>query len=284
MSQPGSESRETNPDRLADRVALVTGGASGIGRAIAERIVREGGRVAVGDIDQAGLDALAETLGDRGVVLRCDATDENGPAALAALALDRFGRLDVAVANAGGGIGGQIVDLTLAQWRQVIELNLTSAFLTVQAAGRVMEDGGSIIAIASLSAVQPGRAVGPYCAAKAGVVALVEVAALELGVRRIRVERRGAGHGAHAGHGTHVADPGHGGGLCGEHRAGPARRTGGHRRCRGVPGVRRCDLHHGHTLLVDGGARHLSYPDGMRIMSAPDRHAEHARPPADRPR
>lgn len=110
-----------------------------------------------------------------------------GPATLVAHAIDRFGRLDIAVANTGGGVGALIVDMTLAQWRAVVDLTLTSAFLTVQAAARVMADGGSIIAIASLSAVQPGRAVSAYCAAKAGVVALVDVAALELGPRGIRV-------------------------------------------------------------------------------------------------
>ena len=228
--------------------------------------MREGGRVAVGDIDQAGLDALAETLGDRCAVLRCDATDENGPSALAALALDRFGQLDVAVANAGGGIGGQIVDLSLAQWRQVIELNLTSAFLTVQAAGRVMRDGGSIIAIASLSAVQPGRAVGPYCAAKAGVVALVDVAALELGARRIRVNAVAPGMVRTPAMEPIWQIPG----MVEAYVENTA--LGRHGEPEDIAGavvfLASDDAAYitGHTLLVDGGARHLSYPDGMRIM------------------
>ena len=173
--------------RLDGKVAIVTGGAAGIGRAIAERMVDEGGRVVVGDIHEDGLRSVADALGEAGAVVRCDVTVEEGPEALAALAVDRFGRLDIAVANAGGGVASPIVDHTLADWQRVLDVTLTGTFLTVQAAARVMADAGSIVAIASINAVQPARRMAAYCAAKAGVVALVDVAALEFGPRGIRV-------------------------------------------------------------------------------------------------
>src|SRR5450432_3607100 len=75
-------------------------------------------------------------------------TTEEGPAALASLAVERFGQLDVAVANAGGGVACSIVDHTLDDWRRVLDLTLTGSFLTIRAAGRVMVDSGSIVAIA----------------------------------------------------------------------------------------------------------------------------------------
>lgn len=252
--------------RLDDRVALVTGGASGIGRAIAERIVRDGGSVVVGDIDDQGLASLSEKLGDACAVLHCDATAEEGPAALAALAVHRFGRLDIAVANAGGGVGGLIDDLSLAQWREVIDLSLTSTFLTVQAAGRVMADGGSIVAIASLSAVQPGRAVSAYCAAKAGVVALVDVAALEFGPRRIRVNAVAPGMVRTPAMEPIWRIPGMVEAYVDNTAIG---RYGLPDDIAGAVAFLASDdasFITGHTLLVDGGAHHLSYPDTRRII------------------
>jgi NAD(P)-dependent dehydrogenase (short-subunit alcohol dehydrogenase family) len=173
--------------RLDGKVGLVTGGASGIGRAVVERLVAEGARVVVGDVDDAGLDGMASELGDACATLRADVTSEPDQEALAHLAVDRFGRLDIAVANAGGGTSAPIVDHPADEWRRVVELCLTGAFLTVKCAGRVMADGGSVVTIASLNAVQAARGMAAYCAAKAGVVALTEVAALELGPRGIRV-------------------------------------------------------------------------------------------------
>lgn len=253
--------------RLAGKVALVTGGASGVGRAIAERIVGESGRVVVGDIDESGLAALQVALGNDCAVMHCDATSEADQAALAAFAIDHFGHLDIAVANAGGGIGAPIIDMSLAQWRAVTDLTLTSAFLTIQAAARVMSDDGSIIAIASLNAVQPGRAVGAYCAAKAGVVALVEVAALELGPRGIRVNAVAPGLVRTPATEQMWSIPGMVEGFTSNTALGrhamPADIAGA------VAFLASADASFitGHNLLVDGGARHLSYPDTRRIMA-----------------
>ncbi|ADP81952.1 SDR family NAD(P)-dependent oxidoreductase [Pseudofrankia inefficax] len=172
-------------------VAVVTGAAKGIGRAVTHRFIADGGRVVAGDVDEAGLAALADELGtDALATIRCDVTVEDDIAALVELATARFGRLDTAVANAGGGTLSEIADHDFAEWRRVVDLCLHGVFLTVKHAGRVLRDaghGGSIIALASLNAIQAGRGMGAYCAAKAGVVALTEVAALELGSHGIRV-------------------------------------------------------------------------------------------------
>lgn len=171
---------------LNGQIALVTGAASGIGRAVTDRLVRDGATVVAGDIDAAGLAALADEHGDRVVTAMCDVTDEAQVAALAELAADRGG-LHLAVANAGKGAFSPIVDHSLESWREIIDLCLTGVFLTVKHAGRVMVDGGSIVNIASLNAIQPAEGMSAYCAAKAGVAMLTKVAAMELGHRRIRV-------------------------------------------------------------------------------------------------
>jgi NAD(P)-dependent dehydrogenase (short-subunit alcohol dehydrogenase family) len=175
--------------RLADQTVLVTGAASGLGRAIALAASAEGARVVAGDIDEAGLTALASELGDGVVTLRSDVCDEEDQEALVALACERFGGLDVAVANAGAGFAAPIVDHDLEMWRSIIDLCLTGVFLTVKHAGRAMTErgGGSIVTIASLNAIQPGQGMAAYCSAKAGVAMLTEVAALELGPSQVRV-------------------------------------------------------------------------------------------------
>lgn len=179
--------------RLAGKRALVTGGASGIGRATARRFAAEGARVAVGDLNEAGLDALADELGDAVVTRRCDVTDEADVEALAAAAADAFGGLDVAFANAGTGSVQRIVDIDRAEWQRVLDVNLTGPLLTIKHAARRMDQGGSIVVTASLNAVQPGIGMGAYCTSKAGVTMLVQVAALELGHRGIRVNAVGPG-------------------------------------------------------------------------------------------
>ncbi len=169
-----------------ERLALVTGAASGIGRAITERFVADGLRVLAADIDTTGLQRLTDELGDRVITAHCDVTDEASVAAVAAQA-GELGGLHVAVANAGRGTFSPIVDHPLDEWRAILDLCLTGVFVTVKHAAGAMHDGGSIITIASLNATQPSAGMAAYCAAKAGVVMLTRVAAMELGARRIRV-------------------------------------------------------------------------------------------------
>ena len=174
-------------ERLQGKVALVTGGASGIGLGIVRRFVAEGAHVVIGDIDTDGMARVAAELPDGVTTAPADATSEADIEALAATAVDRYGQLDIAVANAGGGAFSPIVEHELSEWQRVIDLCLTSAFLTIKHAGARLTDGGSIITIASLNAVQAAEGMSAYCTAKAGVAMLSRVAAMELGHRRIRV-------------------------------------------------------------------------------------------------
>lgn len=169
-----------------ERLGLVTGAASGIGRAITERLVADGLRVLAADIDTTGLQRLADDLGDRVITAQCDVTDEASVAAVCERAQE-LGGLHVAVANAGRGTYSPIVDHPLDEWKAILDLCLTGVFVTVKHAAGAMHDGGSIITIASLNATQPSAGMSAYCTAKAGVVMLTKVAAMELGSRGIRV-------------------------------------------------------------------------------------------------
>ncbi|MCC6381428.1 MAG: SDR family oxidoreductase [Dehalococcoidia bacterium] len=176
---------------LAGTVAIVTGGASGIGRATVELFVAEGARVVVGDVDGDGVGALIGQLGHNavdGTVI--DVRDEAAVERLVALAVRRFGRLDVAVNNAGVGGFAPIQAYPLADWERVVGVSLTGTFLCLKhEAARLIAQGtgGSVINVASLNAFQAAEGFAAYCAAKAGVAMLTRVAALELGRHGIRV-------------------------------------------------------------------------------------------------
>jgi NAD(P)-dependent dehydrogenase (short-subunit alcohol dehydrogenase family) len=167
-------------------IALVTGAASGIGRAIVERFIADGFTVVAADVDEAGVRAVAQSLGDAVVPVRCDVTSEDSVAAACEVARE-LGGLRAAVANAGRGTYSPIVDHPLDEWQAVLDLCLTGVFITVKHAARVMHDGGSIITISSLNGTQPSAGMSAYCAAKAGVMMFTKVAAMELGGRGIRV-------------------------------------------------------------------------------------------------
>src|SRR5215813_12039835 len=135
----------TTVGRLVGKVAVVTGGASGIGLASARRLAAEGARVVICDIDGDRLAAAESELGGDVLARRCDVRAEDDVEALMAAAEDRFGGLHVAFANAGTGSIAPTTDADTADWMRVIEVNLLGPLLTVKHAARRMRDGGSII-------------------------------------------------------------------------------------------------------------------------------------------
>lgn len=165
------------------RTAVVTGGASGIGAATVRALVAQGYRVVVADIDADAAGRLADELGDAVTSARMDVTDEDSVAEVFAAASGAH----AVVHCAGVSVPGPITELELSGWRTTVDVCLTGSFLVVKHAGRHLADGGSIVCIASLNGRQPGTGMAAYCAAKAGVLMLIEVAALELAERGIRV-------------------------------------------------------------------------------------------------
>jgi 3-oxoacyl-[acyl-carrier protein] reductase len=157
-----------------ERVAVVVGGASGIGAACAAALAGDGCDVVVAD------------LGDEADVV-CDVTSEEAVAALFDGLVVSRGRVDVVVNSAGTSTLAAVVDHDLGEWRRVVDVCLTGAFLVIKHAGRVLDAGGSITSIASLNARQPGGGLAAYCSAKAGLAMLTQVSALELAARGIRV-------------------------------------------------------------------------------------------------
>jgi NAD(P)-dependent dehydrogenase (short-subunit alcohol dehydrogenase family) len=179
--------------RLAGKVAVVTGGASGIGLATVRRFAAEGARVMIGDVDgQAAVD-VASRLGDGVLGQSCDVRDESAVELLLESTVDEFGALDIAFANAGVGSFCPVADTDLDEWRRVLDVDLIGPLLTTKYASRHMSAGASIILNASLNAVQPAAGMSAYCCSKAGVAMLAQVAALELGPRSIRVNAIGPG-------------------------------------------------------------------------------------------
>ena len=159
------------------RRVLVTGGGSGIGRALARGFAEAGDRVV---ISGRQIDALRETDDGRGMECRvADVTDE---AQVDALFDAPF---DVVIANAGGGVAGNIRRTTLDQWNQTLAVNLTGTFLTFRAALRGMGAGGRLIAIASTASLKGGPNIPAYAAAKHGVLGLVRSVALDVAGRGI---------------------------------------------------------------------------------------------------
>ena len=181
-------------NQLQDKVAIITGASSGIGRAAARLFAGHGASVIVGARRQAELDALvAEIEADGGIALALagDVREEAYARALVAAAVSRFGGLDVAFNNAGTmGTIGPTPDVALADWRRTVDTNLTSAFLAAkhQIPAMLKRGGGSLIFTSSFVGYTAGFAdTAAYAASKAGLVGLTQTLAVEFGHRGVRV-------------------------------------------------------------------------------------------------
>jgi NAD(P)-dependent dehydrogenase (short-subunit alcohol dehydrogenase family) len=173
-------------NRLTDKTAAVTGGADGIGYAIAERLAHEGANVAVLDIKQP--DAAASKLG--GIGVQVDVSDPQAMQSGLQTIVDQHGKLDILVNNVGiDGVSTPTADYPLADYHRVLNVNLTGVFHGLKFAipHLINNGGGSIINIASGAAVKAIPGLSPYCASKAGVVALTRTAAVEYAPHGIRI-------------------------------------------------------------------------------------------------
>jgi len=179
---------------LSGRVAVVTGGRRGLGEAIALALAKAGADIALCDrvIDDGELEAVAgevKRLGRRSLVVKADITQKAEVDGFVRRAVDELGAIDILVNNAATNIMAPLLELGEDGWDRVIDTDLKGYYLCSQAAGRVMveQKRGNIINIASTAALKAAPQMGAYCIAKAGVVMLTKVLAVELGQYNIRV-------------------------------------------------------------------------------------------------
>jgi NAD(P)-dependent dehydrogenase (short-subunit alcohol dehydrogenase family) len=183
-----NQAANTSRLRLENQVAVVTGGSRGIGEGVVRRFVEEGAKVVFSDLLTAKANALEAELGKGAVFYQADATKPSETEALMKFAVDRFGRLDCVVNNAGaGGEGGPIAGISVEGFNKSIALLLGGTFFGVKYALPHLQSGGTIINIASVAGLAGGYSSHAYTAAKFGVVGLTKSVSLELAERGIRV-------------------------------------------------------------------------------------------------
>ena len=178
-------------NELDGKVAVVTGGASGLGRATVERFLAEGARVLIADVEDDSGQALAATLGPDAFFRRTDVSDPNQVGALVAAAVEKFGGLHVMVNNAGvsGTMHRRFLDDDLADFHRIMAVNVLGVMAGTRDAARHMaaNGGGSIVNMTSIGGIQAGGGVMTYRASKAAVIQFTKSAAIELAYYEIRV-------------------------------------------------------------------------------------------------
>jgi NAD(P)-dependent dehydrogenase (short-subunit alcohol dehydrogenase family) len=178
---------------IKGKVGVITGGSSGIGRATAERLAKEGASIVVADLDEAGGAETVqriESAGGRAVFVKADVTKLEDARRMLDTAVSKFGRLDILHNNAGIGVGAPgYPDAPPERWHLVIEIDLQAVILGTGLAAPLMQKngGGVIINTASIAGMVGVKGAAAYCASKAGVLALTRVAAMEYGRYNIRV-------------------------------------------------------------------------------------------------
>lgn len=178
--------------QLQNKVAVITGGASGVGRAIAERFAAEGARVVIADVNAEGADDTVEAIkrtGGEATALRVDVSEPEEVEQMVATTLNTYGALDIMVCSAAIPRVQKFLDITIEQWNELLSINLTGVFLCGQAAARVMAEagGGRVINISSVNGQRAITGRGAYTVAKGGVEMLTKIMAAELGESGITV-------------------------------------------------------------------------------------------------
>jgi NAD(P)-dependent dehydrogenase (short-subunit alcohol dehydrogenase family) len=173
--------------RLQNKIAVITGGGSGIGRATARLFASEGAQVVIAEINEAQAQAVSQEIGATALAIATDVTDEQSVAALFAQVQAQFGQLDILISNAGRPWQSTSLTATNEDWEACLNLNLKSAWLCARAAHPLMQSGGSIVTVASTQGYRSNRQSFPYSAAKGGLLGLTRNLAVEYAPDRIRV-------------------------------------------------------------------------------------------------
>lgn len=177
--------------RLQNKVAIITGGGGGLGRATALRFAKEGAQVVVSDIqEEKGMETvhLIKEIGGDGRFIKTDMTNPTEVEAMIDVAIETYGKVHILFNNAGvNSLEKKLPDVALAEWQKVVDINMTGVFLGMKYVIPKMEAGGSIINTASIAGIKGQKLVAAYSASKASVIALTKTAATEYGRKNIRV-------------------------------------------------------------------------------------------------